>query len=264
MLLTDELIDRIHRFHVSVLRNFAKTYARISPDAAGLEVGGGFACFTGEGSPITQAFGLGHRTAEADLTVLDDFYQGRADNWELGITPFTSPKVVRQAVEMGYVPAQFETVLAQTATAVEVETIKGVEIVEVTGDLSQWVRVSEAGWAGRDELYEEISELGRLMSAGKNTRRFLATVDGEPAATAGLGHVNGDFIFAGAATLPKFRGLGLQRVLTQRRLAEAGPGSFVQFVALPGSVSHRNAQRNGFQPLYCNIQFFRRPPSEDS
>lgn len=260
VLLTDQLVDKVHRFHVDVLRQFSKRYATVSPDAAGVEIGSGFACFAGEGSPLTQAYGLGHRDAVADLTELDRFFESRATNWELALTPFTNPAVVRQAMALGYVTGHFENVLVQEAPEVQVEELPGVQIVEASTDLMTWAKVSEAGWADRDELHDEVSELGRAMMAGSSTRRYLATVDGEPAATAGLGIVGGDYIFAGAATLPKFRGRGLQRVLTQRRLADAGPGAFVQFVALPGSASHRNAQRNGFQPLYSNVQLFRHPP----
>jgi len=226
------------------------------PFVDGKAVGGGFAGFSGDGSPTTQAYGIGHRDTPYDLAELDEFYKGRAENWELIVTPFASPSIFRSAANFGYVPDHFETVLAQIALPGESALPPSIQIEEVVGDLSTWAKVSDAGWSGRDDLAHELSDMAKLMIASP-TRRYLASVDGQPAAAASMVSFQGKHLFAGACTLPKFRGKGLQSALTKRRLSDAGSGSLVTVVALPGSQSHRNLQRIGFEPLYSKLVLYR-------
>jgi hypothetical protein len=257
MLLTENIIDDLHLFRVSMMKRLILAMKELRPSADGIDVGAGYATFPGDGSNLTQVYGISHRGANFDLAELDAFYEGKADNWELIVTPFEAPTLMAQAVKHGYVPDHFETVLALTAKPQDLTLPNGVEIHEMSGDLTTWVQVSDAAWSERDELLEEISWFGRFAAVSKS-RRFLAFVDGEPAAVASLVDIDGKCMFAGAATLPKFRGRGLQTALTRRRLAEAGPGAFVQVVAMPGSQSHRNLQRIGFSPLYSKLVMFRR------
>ncbi len=255
MLLTDELIDSIHAFRVALTARYAESLKGILPTAAGCAIGSGFAVFAGEGSPRTQAYGLGHRDAPVDLSELDAFYGGLAKNWELIVTPFDSQDLLRQAAQLGYVPGQFESVLGQVVPA-DIEVLPGFEIEEITGDLTLWTQVSDTAWIGRAELRADVSDIGALGVVAP-ARRYLAWVDGQPAAIAAMAEFGGKFKLTGAATRPQFRGRGFQLALTQRRLCDAGPGAFLHVVALPGSQSHRNLQRAGFQPLYSKLVLFR-------
>jgi hypothetical protein len=207
---------------------------------------------------MTQVYGVGHRDAEFDLDEIEEFYRDRAQNWELIVTPFASKKLLQAAIAAGYIPDHFETVLAQIAGQTTVSIPEGIEIEQVTGDTSEWMRVNEAGWLGLDELPEQIADISRLMGSPPGIR-YMARVNGVPAAASGLSSLNGMFLFAGACTMPKYRGLGIQQAFTQQRLRDAGEGSFVQVVALPGSTSHRNLQRVGFSPLYSKLVLMRRP-----
>lgn len=76
---------------------------------------------------------------------------------------------------------------------------------------------------------------------------YLVTVDGAPAATAALTVTDGIGYLADAATLPAFRGHGLQALLIRRRLddaAAAGATVAASQAELAGT-SHRNLQRAG-------------------
>ena len=263
MLLTGELVDQLHAFRVGMMMRSTGVLKDLFDQVDGAAIGTGYATFAGDGSPTTQVYGIGHRDSVTDLTEVDEFYNGRTSNWELIVTPFTSSEVLKQASELGYVADHFETVLAQIGDPKPLESPSDITIEEITGDLELWSRVSEAGWMGFDEPVKEVSEIGKLIAAYPS-RRFLGFIDGQAAATASLVALDGKFMFAGASTMPKFRGRGLQTALTHHRLAVAGKGSLVQVVALPGSQSHRNLQRIGFEPLYSKLVMFRHRPDSQS
>jgi hypothetical protein len=260
MLLTDTVIDDLHQFRTNMMRRLVAALKILRPSAEGLETGAGYASYPGDGPNLCQVYGISHRGAEFDLDAIEEFYRGKAENWELIVTPFESQALMAKAVAMGYVPDHFESVLALTAPKPSATKSAEIEVEEITGDMYLWSQVSDAAWNGRDELQEELSWIGRMVSESP-TRRFLGRLNGEPAATASLVEVDGRFMFAGASTLPKFRNRGLQTALTNHRLAIAGEGSFVQVVAVAGSQSHRNLQRIGFSPLYSKLVMFRRDQS---
>jgi hypothetical protein len=259
MLLTDDLIDRLHRLRIEGMVSFSESVRAVLTSGDGAAIGSGFAVFAGAGSPMTQVYGVGFRGTSINLSEIDEFYAGRTDNWELILTPFVDPSEFQRAVAWGYVPDHFESVLAQISGGGLVEGLPDVTLEEIGHDLTEWMCTSEMGWTGADALPDGPSEITRLICATNDVRRYLARVNGVPAATASLGARTEGYLFAGASTLPKFRGRGLQRLLSQRRLADATPGSVVTVTALPGSKSHRNLQRVGFQPLYSKMVFYRRP-----
>ncbi len=76
-------------------------------------------------------------------------------------------------------------------------------------------------------------------------RRYLAYVDGQPAAAAALYTTPRAAYFAGAATVPAMRNQGCQSALIQRRLRDAAAGQVVVTTAF-GSPSQANLQRLGF------------------
>ncbi len=78
-------------------------------------------------------------------------------------------------------------------------------------------------------------------------RRYVAYVDGQPAAAAALYATEQGAYFAGAATVPPMRGRGCQSALIQRRRhdAAADADSVVVTTAF-GSPSQANLQRLGF------------------
>jgi GNAT superfamily N-acetyltransferase len=103
---------------------------------------------------------------------------------------------------------------------------------------------------GHDLPAEVVEQAARDLAGWRTAPAatlYLATVDGEPAATAALSVHGGVGYLADGATLPRFRGRGLQSALIHRRLADATAagcdvaGSQASF----GSTSNRNLQRAG-------------------
>ncbi|GHH40190.1 GNAT family N-acetyltransferase [Lentzea cavernae] len=87
-----------------------------------------------------------------------------------------------------------------------------------------------------------------IEQATPGLRRYLAFVDGRPAAAAALFTHGGTSLLAGAATVPEFRRRGCQAALVARRLADAAADSdLVVVTAASGSVSHKNLTRLGFE-----------------
>jgi len=256
MLLTEALVDEIHAFRIRLMEQSSDRLKSVFPSAAVKAIGGGLARYAGDGSPSTQAYGIAHRNARVDLAELEEFYAPLTDNWELIVTPFDSPSILNEAARAGYVADHFETVLAQTVRAESHKAVPGVVTEEVVGDITEWVAVVDSAWKEREVLTADVEEVARVASA-RPGRRYLARVDGEPAAAASLESIDGKHLLCGDCTRPQFRGRGLQKALIRRRLADLPPGDLAEVVAIPGAQSHRNLQREGFIPLYTKLVLFR-------
>jgi GNAT superfamily N-acetyltransferase len=89
----------------------------------------------------------------------------------------------------------------------------------------------------------------RVWLAGEN----------DPHAAGAMGLAGGVALFTGDATLPEARGRGLQLKLIRARLLAAQRDGCDLAVAsvLPGSVSHRNYERAGFQLVYMRVNLMR-------
>jgi len=255
MLLDDALVDRVQGLLVSTLRATSEGYARVRPDAKGSEMGTGYALFAGEGSPLTQVTGFAHRTP-GDPAEVDAFFEGVAHNWEVTVTPFTAPETLQALSERGYRPSHFEGTLVQVVGTVAEAPEH--DIREVSAGDSAWMETTWRGWTGDEDASFEADDLVRAVSVMPG-RRYLATVDGVPAATASMYEFEGGVVLGGAATRLAYRGRGLQSALLARRLRDAGPGRLAIMGAVPGTTSHRNAQRAGFTPLYSSMVWMRRP-----
>lgn len=86
-----------------------------------------------------------------------------------------------------------------------------------------------------------------IEHATPGLRRYMAMVDGLPAAVGSLFMHGNVGYFGGAATLPSFRRRGCQAALIDRRLADATEDSdLVVVTAAFASPSHDNLARHGF------------------
>ena len=90
----------------------------------------------------------------------------------------------------------------------------------------------------------------------------MARLGGKPAAAAGMSMEAGVALLAGDATLPASRGLGLQGLLVRERIARAARAGcdLAMACVLPGSGSHRNYERAGFQLVYMRVNVKRPRP----
>jgi ribosomal protein S18 acetylase RimI-like enzyme len=146
--------------------------------------------------------------------------------------------------------------LTRTTIAVTLHAHTGVEppappaeviVDEVDHDDSDYVDLLIRGY-GMERASAEARRVLVLEHSTPGLRRYLATVDGVPAAAAALFTDNGQSLFVGAGTLPDFRRRGCQAALISRRLADARLTSdTVVVTAADGSPSSVNLKRHGFQ-----------------
>jgi hypothetical protein len=256
MLLDDELIDRLHDLNLRAIRLAGETAMRFRQDAALKDIGGGLACFAGEGSPFTQVCEFGHRDPNADVREVEEFYAGRCSNWEVIISPTSSPEALRSVGLAGYLPDHFETHLVMAIETLPDEP-DDVEVELITGDTSEWQTTAAQGWAGEGENAGP-DEVTQIASSMDGVRCYLARIDGVPAGAASLFIEGGIASMAGASTRVPYRRRGVQTALFARRMRDAGIGKLASIVAVPGSSSYRNALRLGFRPVMTKLVMMRK------
>ena len=241
----------------------ALTMMRVNPGAgAAVEtIAGGRAVFTGMGSPLTQATGVGvdgEVTAE-EFARLEDFYFSRGAAVNVETSPFAHQSLFEHYGKFGYGATEHSSVLVRDLKEDEPraksERVR-IEIVESAQD-DLWVRTVAAGFAEHFPVTEELLAVMGLFAAGPNSKKYLAFVDGKVAGGGALsmrGGVGGIF---GATTLPEFRRRGVQRELIRVRLEaarDAGCDIALTFTQV-GSGSQRNLMKNGFRVAYTRTKY---------
>ena len=265
MLLCDlSLAKRLEYAEGEACASFANARNAAFPGSAtpssAVRMNGTFTVFDGPRSPITQTFGLGifeELTAEALGRIEQFFIANGAAAVAHEVCPLSGVEVARLLCSRGYLPVEISSVLFRpVATDGVVPSNIRVRMVEDEHDL--WARVSADAWAEEHpELRDFILELGTIFAHRPDLRRFLAEVDGEPAATGVVSLHEGVALLSGAATLPKFRRRGAQAALLSARLAyaEAQGCDLAMMVAEAGSGSQRNAERRGFRVAYTRTKW---------
>jgi hypothetical protein len=202
--------------------------------------------------------GVGPGT-EAELDAALAWFQGNARPCAVSISPFdASPGMLAHLAERGLRPTRFMTVLYGIPTSDHSTRIAqphpdfvAPEIV-VRRDESPNLDVYLSLWLASQpaEEWEELRALGRAEFA--DWRCYVALVDGQPAAIAGLYLRDGVGVMASGNTLPSFRGRGCQAALLRRRIADAALAGcdLILSQATPGTISQRNIERVGLRTAY--------------
>jgi GNAT superfamily N-acetyltransferase len=266
-LLNLELARRIELAEALAAVEGAETLGRLRPGsgAAVERIAGGFAVYCGVNSPITQAVGMGLNGAvsEEEFNRLENFYRGRREPVRVEACPLADHSFIEQFGKRGYRVTEFSNVMALPLNAAsgtqpwpgppEWMTIEKIGHDEI--DL--WTLTVSQGFAEHFPVTQEILEVMKMFALGPSAECYLARVDGKVAGGATLAIRNGVAGLFGASTLPAFRARGVQTALLHTRLtraAEAGCDLAVS-LALPGSTSHRNIVRRGFNVLYMRVKF---------
>lgn len=225
------------------------------------EIGSGHAVFCGDGSPLTQVCWLGFEQplTTDQLDEVERFFSGRATNWEYVIHPMCDPSVLSVVVSRGHGHAQYENVMAIELANWSLGSTShdpiGISVVEVAGSARiDWASLSMRAFFGGD-IPENCTNLANIIAASSATRAYLATIDGQPAGCASMSVGDRAVYLGGAATLPEYRGKGVQSALLRKRIADAqANGASVAFCeCLVGSQSQRNQERAGFRVLHTKI-----------
>jgi len=257
------LSKRLERAEGFACAQYAEARRRLFPDSGAewMECGGAFAVFNGVSSPVTQTFGLGifEELSPAVLDTIERFFLDRGAPVLHEVSPFAGVAALDMLCSRGYRPMEMSSVLYRPVENPE-PTIQGSVTVRTTGpeEAELWSRISAEGWShDYPEFVESMLQLGAITAARENTACFLAEIDGLPGAAGVLCIHEGVGLFGGAATIPSMRRRGLQSALLQDRMSYAFGHScdLAMMVALPGSDSQRNAERNGFRIAYTRTKW---------
>ncbi|MFC6010022.1 GNAT family N-acetyltransferase, partial [Nocardia lasii] len=226
-------------------------------------VGGGVACFAGEGSPLNKVVGVGFGGVPdaAEWERVEAAYAEVGVPVQVELAHVADPRIGAELTARGYRLVGFENVLGLRLAGRNWAAASGVEVRRDEGDgFDEWLDVVVDGFATPDESgpgheefpREAIATVMRDMAGIGDTRRYVAYRDGVPAGGASMRIDDGIAALAGAATIPAHRRNGVQSALLATRLAEAAAHGcdLAVITTQPASKSQQNAQSCGFALLY--------------
>lgn len=248
----EQLARRLESFQAAVGVETADALNRVDPDAhaAVLHIGDGNALFAGVGSPLTQAIGV-----DRNVEAVEEFFFERGADSIIHVTPWSPRPFTDTIASRGYRAFEFENVFA-IRLGVAPPAAAAIEIKE-SDDVNLWARIGGEAFANEEMSAEFLVKVMTPFAYVKHARCYLAYVDGEPAGSAAMFALPGMRIagFFGAGTRERFRNRGVQTALLRRRINDAAAmGCELGMVTTaPGSASHRNVARRGFELLYTKI-----------
>ena len=219
---------------------------------------GGVAVFAGVGSPATHVMGAGMRgsVSESELEEMETFFRDRGSPCLIDLCPMADASVIAFVQSRPYRVIEFNNVMVRGIQPDETfEPAAGIRLV-AEGEMPHWARVVSEGFSEYVPLNEELMRVMVAMCSGAHC---WFAVDPEPVGGAAMSAHEGVALFYGDATLPAARRQGWQARLIRERLAAAQRMgcNLASAAVLPGSPSHRNYERAGFQLMYTRVNLMR-------
>ncbi len=224
-------------------------------------IGGGWAVFTGVGSPISEARGLGMagKVTEDDIEQLEAFYHSRGDSIRMEVCPLADLSLHQLLAKRGYRVLEFRNTLARSIAPGEIFRVENQSVTTRPAGISEsqlWGETVGRGFAEHLELTPELIDIMSCWVHSSIGACYLAQVNGEPAGGGAVAVHEGMALLGGASTLPAFRNRGIQTALIWVRLAHAAAAGCELAVTTtqPGSTSQRNCERQGFRVVYTRVK----------
>jgi hypothetical protein len=260
------LARRLERAEALACAAYVETRRALEPTlgAGWLEVAGAHALFDGVTSPLTQTFGLGvFDTVRArDLDELETFFAERGAPTSHEVSALAAPDLWHLLSTRGYAPIEASSVLVRSTAGTGRRGSEEIVARVIREDEARlWSRVMREGVGDEDaEVAASIEQLGVIIARTPGVDCFVAELAGEAVASGILAIQNGVALLGGASTIPTARRRGAQSVLLEARLALAARRGveLAMMVAAPGSTSQRNAERQGFRPVYVRSKWQRK------
>lgn len=182
------------------------------------------------------------------------FYQKRERGFEFHIMPkHAEPDVLKRLAQLGFYQAGFHATLYAEAHHAGEGLPPGVTIRALQEDeYMQYAAIHcEATGLSMDGKHY-VAKNNRILGCRPGWRYYLAFCDNEPAAVAVMYIQDRTASCTFAATLPRFRGRGLQLTMLRRRINDAYSEGCKLVVAqcAYGSMSHANMERAGMRLGY--------------
>lgn len=228
---------------------------------------GGHLVFVPRESLVGRAHALGFagQVTPEHIQHVEDFYFRHEADPQVDVCPYADPSLFESLNQRGFQVAEFNQTLARWIEPNETFTAicPGIEVRRVTE-------------AEGPEWSDVLARVFFEDQAPQFSRFFLPWVSFANAMCLGafldckmVGGATGLIVprhrmagLFGAATLPEFRGRGIQTAFLQERLRitqHAGCDLAVT-LTMPGSSSQRNAERAGFRTAYTKVVVVKRHP----
>ncbi|HEY2221370.1 GNAT family N-acetyltransferase [Actinomycetospora sp.] len=268
------LAARIERAEVDLISAVSRASAsRCGVAGFVTPLASGVASFAGAGSPYTKVVGLGFGgvPTSAELAAIEEAYTAHGVPTSVELAHLGDPDLAAALSDRGYRLEGFENVLGLDLTvAHDLAVPEGIEVRRSGDDeFEPWLQVvveasihpDTQGVPWHDEFPAEAIEAAQRDSAAAGLTRYAAFLDGVLAGGAEFRTTEGIAQLAGAGTAPAHRRRGVQSAMLSARLADARAAGcdVAVIVTQPGSKSHQNAQRSGFDLLYTRATLVRQP-----
>lgn len=260
------LARRLEEAEAFAAEAFARALAQSRPDSdvAVEEVAGGRAVYFGPGSPLseTKGAGLNGPVTDADLDRMEATFFARREDSRIVACPLADPSLVDGLGRRGYRLIGFEDILIlplESDRPVPAET-PGIAVREVGRESAEiYAGVVAPSFVPSGEPTAEIAAMMKLLFAVEHAAAMVAWIGDQPVGGGAVLIRDGVALLAGAATLPAFRNRGVHSALHAARLelARRSGCDLAAQGALPGTTSHRNAERRGFRVAYTRAMLVR-------
>jgi hypothetical protein len=263
-----ELARRVEEANAITNAKYAEAHAQLYPDsdASVLAIGGGQAIYMGPTSPLTQVlgFGLHNSITLSEIEEIENFYFSKNTPVNIELCPLVETCLLENLANRNYKLIEVSNVLVKQLgkNILPISAIPNIKIEKISQNKAKiWVNVMSKGFS---EFPEAAGMLENMWLTGfevPNNHYFLASTNADeiPAGAASISIYNGVASLCGASTLPEFRKLGIQTTLLQHRfnLAIEQNCDLATISTLPGTISQRNAERQGFQVIYTRVKLMR-------
>lgn len=228
---------------------------------------GGHLVFVARRSVVGRAHGLGFAGAvmPEDIQHVEDFYFRHEADAQVDVCPYADPSLFESLNQRGFQVAEFNQTLARWIMPNEgfPAVCPGIEVRRITkAEGPEWSDV-----LARVFFADQAAQFGGFFLpwvSFANAMCLGAFIDGKMVGGA-AGLVVPQHRMAGlfgAATLPEFRGRGIQSAFLQERLriAQQAGCDLAVTLTMPGTSSQRNAERAGFRTAYTKVVVVKRHP----
>lgn len=266
-----DLAARIERAEAEFMAACSEQAGRRHGVAAfALPVGGGIATYAGPDSPFNKVAGLGFGPSPTDdeLAAVEAAYAAHGAPVQVELSILADPGLGDRLTGRGYRLISFESVLGRPlGDGLEPAAVEGVVVVRAEDRRREYLDVvieaalhpDTTGLAQHESFPRAALEEAEVAAADAGSQLYVAERAGTVAGGAGFRVADGIAQMTGAGTAPAHRRKGVQTALLAARLHDAvSQGCDLAVVTTqPGSPSHANTQRRGFDLLYTRAVLVR-------
>ncbi len=258
-----ELAFKLELAEASNQVEFVLSHNRLVADSQARfqKIGSGYAVFAGVDSPITQIFGMGleGETKVEQIIELEDFFKQYNASVNVEVCHLSDLILSRLLIERGYQISEYSNVLLRRIKVDDrfnvtennnIRKVKDDEIDRVAAVVSE-------GFLETKAIPPAFMEIFQVCLNQTNCSIFAAYNNNVPTGGGSIFLKDDVAIFGGASTLPDFRNQGIQTDLLKIRLAYAQSKGcdWAMVTTMPGSISQKNVERQGFQVVYARTKF---------